>query len=315
MPTLELRQDYYVGIFNAMASPCEILIDTTDETIARKITNIAASEAIRIEQKLSRYRKNNIIHQINTGEKVTVDDETARLLDYSQKLFELSDARFDITAGVLRRAWKFDGSDNVPGQDDIEALLPLIGWEKIQWENPDITLPKGMEIDLGGIGKEYAVDRAAQQVQSFFDSQNLHSQQVSVLLNFGGDISVLAPKNHQGRSWMIGIDTGINGDSIDHDKNNTHTLIVLTSGGVATSGDSRRFLIKDNKRYGHILDPRTGWPVQNAPASVTVAADTCTDAGMMSTLALLHGSEAETFLNEQGVDYWLRWEPHQLPVC
>ena len=315
MPTLELRQDYYVGIFNAMASPCEILIDTTDELIARKITNIAANEAIRIEQKLSRYRKNNIIHQINTGEKVTVDDETARLLDYSQKLFELSDARFDITAGVLRRAWKFDGSDNVPGQDDIEALLPLIGWEKIQWENPDITLPKGMEIDLGGIGKEYAVDRAAQQVQSFFDSQNLHSQQVSVLLNFGGDISVLAPKNHRGRSWTIGIDTGINGDTIDHDKNNTHTLIVLTSGGVATSGDSRRFLIKDNKRYGHILDPRTGWPVQNAPASVTVAADTCTDAGMMSTLALLYGSEAETFLNEQGVDYWLRWEPHQLPVC
>lgn len=315
MPTLELRQDYYVGIFNAMASPCEILIDTTDESIARKITNIAANEAIRIEQKLSRYRKNNIIHQINTGEKVTVDDETARLLDYSQKLFELSDARFDITAGVLRRAWKFDGSDNIPGQDDIEALLPLIGWEKIQWENPDITLPKGMEIDLGGIGKEYAVDRAAQQVQSFFDSQNLHSQQVSVLLNFGGDISVLAPKNHRGRSWTIGIDTGINGDTIDHDKNNTHTLIVLTSGGVATSGDSRRFLIKDNKRYGHILDPRTGWPVQNAPASVTVAADTCTDAGMMSTLALLHGSEAETFLNEQGVDYWLRWEPHQLPVC
>jgi len=297
MPTLEQRQDYFAGLFSAMASPCEILVDTTDEPIARQITDIAESEAKRIEHKLSRYRKGNIIHQINSGKKITVDNETARLLDYSQKLFELSEARFDITSGVLRRAWKFDGSNNIPDQADIEALLPLIGWEKIQWKNPVITLPKGMEIDLGGIGKEYAVDRAAQQVQSFFDSQDLQHQQVSVLLNFGGDISVLAPKNDRGRSWTIGIDTGIDGGTIHHDKNNTHTLIALSSGGVATSGDSRRFLIKDDKRYSHILDP----------ASVTVAADTCTDAGMMSTLALLQGCEAETFLIDQGVDYWLRW--------
>ncbi len=307
MPTLEQRQDYFTGHFSAMASPCEILVDTTDESIARQITNIAESEAKRIEHKLSRYREDNIIHQINSGNKITVDEETARLLDYSQKLFELSEARFDITSGVLRRAWKFDGSDNIPEQADIEALLPLIGWEKIQWESPDITLPKGMEIDLGGVGKEYAVDRAAQQVQSFFDSQDLQHQRGSVLLNFGGDISVLAPKNQRGRSWTIGIDTGINGDTIDHDKNNTRTLIALSSGGVATSGDSRRFLIKDDKRYGHILDPRTGWPVNNTPASVTVAADTCTDAGMMSTLALLNGGEAENFLIDQEVDYWLRW--------
>ncbi len=305
MLTLEKRQDYFAGSFSAMASPCEILIDTTDESIASQVTGIAENEAKRIEHKLSRYRKNNIINRINSGDKVTVDDETARLLDYAAKLFELSDAQFDITAGVLRRAWKFDGSDNIPIQADIDLLLPLIGWEKIQWENPDITLPIGMEIDLGGIGKEYAVDRAAQLVQSFFNEKDREQQQVSVLLNFGGDITVLAPQFYRGRSWTIGIDTGIDGDSV-HD-NNTHTLIALSSGGVATSGDSRRFLIKDELRYGHILDPRTGWPVENAPASVTVAAETCTDAGMMSTLALLHGSEAETFLKEQGVDYWLRW--------
>lgn len=307
MPTLEQKQDYFAGRFNAMASPCEILIDTTDEVIARQITSIAENEAKRIEHKLSRYRENNIIHQINSGNKVTVDDETARLLDYADKLFELSDGLFDITAGVLRRAWQFDGSNNVPEQADIDFLLPLVGWKKIQWENPDITLPAGMEIDLGGIGKEYAVDRTAKLVQLFFDKQDHNQQQVSVLLNFGGDIAVLTPKNHPGRSWTIGIDTGIDGDAVVGSKNNTHTLIALTAGAVATSGDSRRFLIKDDIRYGHILDPRTGWPVKNAPASVTVAAETCTDAGMLSTLALLHGSEAETFLNEQGVDHWLRW--------
>ncbi len=313
MTTLEQRQDYFVGHFSAMASPCEVLIDTTDRTIARQITDIAANEATRIEHKLSRYREDNIIYQINSGNKVSVDEETARLLDYAGKLFELSDALFDVTAGVLRRAWKFDGSDNIPEQAKIDSLLPLIGWEKVDWKNPDITLPAGMEIDLGGIGKEYAVDRAAQLVRSFLNKQGPNFQQISVLLNFGGDINVVASANRHVRSWTIGIDTGINGQLENQANNvasprpdNNHTLIAMTKGGIATSGDSRRFLMKDHKRYGHILDPRTGWPVEHAPASVTVAAETCTDAGMLSTLALLQGAEAEKFLKKQGVDYWLR---------
>jgi len=318
MPSLEQKQDYFVGRFNAMASPCEILIDTIDESIASQVTNIAASEACRIEHKLSRYRENNIIHLINSGKKITVDDETGRLLDYANKLFELSDARFDVTAGVLRRAWKFDGSANVPEQTDIDALLPLIGWKKIQWHNPTIILPVGMEIDLGGIGKEYAVDCTAQLVRSFLNKQNRSHQKTSVLINFGGDITVLPPTNNHGRSWTIGIDTGIDGNltnnlendisnNINYKVNNDQTLIAIINGGIATSGDSRRYLLKDHKRYSHILDPRTGWPVEGAPASITVAAKTCTDAGMLSTIALLHGSGAEEFLSTQEVDYWLRW--------
>jgi thiamine biosynthesis lipoprotein len=314
MPTLEHRQDYFVGHFNAMASPCEILIDTKDTPIASQVTSIAASEAKRIENKLSRYLENNIIHQINSGNNVTVDTETARLLNYAHKLFELSDGLFDITAGVLRRAWKFDSSDNIPEQAKIDSLLPLIGWEKVQWNNPVITLPAGMELDLGGIGKEYAVDRSAQLVRSFLNTQNLEHRAVSVLLNFGGDINASAPTNHLGRSWTIGIDTGIEGElkndgnTVNNFENdNNHTLIKLINGGVATSGDSRRYLQKNHIRYGHILNPHTGWPVENAPSTVTVAAETCTDAGMLSTFALLHGSNAESFLKDQGVDYWLRW--------
>jgi thiamine biosynthesis lipoprotein len=314
MTTLEQRQDYFVGQFSAMASPCEVLISTTNEPIAKQISDIAATEATRIEHKLSRYREDNIIYQINSGNKVTVDEETARLLDYAGKLFELSDALFDVTAGVLRHAWQFDGSDNIPEQAKIDSLLPLIGWQKAHWENPVIALPARMEIDLGGIGKEYAVDRAAQLVRSLLNKQDPNFQQISVLLNFGGDISVVAPDSQHVRNWTIGIDTGINGqlenqtDKLKPPKvDNKHTLITMTKGGIATSGDSRRFLLKDHKRYGHILDPRTGWPVEHAPASVTVAAETCTDAGMLSTLALLQGSNAESFLKDQGVDYWLRW--------
>jgi thiamine biosynthesis lipoprotein len=314
MISLEKNQNYFVGRFNAMASPCELLIDTPDENIADQITNTAADEAKRIEQKFSRYRKGNIIHQINLCKKTTVDNETARLLDYASKLFELSDGLFDITAGVLRRAWKFDASDKVPEQTLIDSLLPLIGWDKVQWNNPCISLPTGMEIDLGGIGKEYAVDRAAQLVCSFLISQGKKNNQISVLLNFGGDITVLKPPGDSSRKWVIGIDTGINGDirnsdnnGLNQNHNSNHTLITVTNGGIATSGDSRRFLEKEGKRYGHVLNPRTGWPVENAPTSVTVAAKTCTEAGMLSTIAFLNGPNAESFLKEQAVDYWLRW--------
>jgi thiamine biosynthesis lipoprotein len=78
----------------------------------------------------------------------------------------------------------------------------------------------------------------------------------------------------------------------------------LKVGGLATSGDARRFLQKDGVRYSHILDPKTGWPVPGAPRSVTVAADSCTQAGMLSTLAMLKGAQSESFLKEQGVLFW-----------
>ena len=83
-------------------------------------------------------------------------------------------------------------------------------------------------------------------------------------------------------------------------------MIALTAGGVATSGDSHRFLLRDGVRYSHILDPRTGWPVAHAPRAVTVFAQSCTQAGMMATLASLRGADAEAFLGAQGARYWMQ---------
>lgn len=300
MPPIEYRNDYSVCRFNAMASPCEVLIDTQNESIAESVCKIAENEALRIEKKFSRYRDDNIIFKINSGRKITVDDETARLLEYAEKLYQLSEGLFDITAGVLRKAWRFDGSSNIPKQTVIDELLPYIGWDKVQWNNPDILLPEGMEIDLGGIGKEYAVDMVAHLIHSYFATLDIS---LSVLINFGGDIVARSQHLHPGRSWLIGVDTGI--DAIN--KNQDTALIELANGGIATSGDTRRYLEKNGRRYGHILDPRTGWPVKNAPSLVTVIADTCTDAGMLSTLALLNGANAENFLKTQGVKYWIRW--------
>ena len=272
-----------------MASPCEVHVDDVDFATVDRVVALAAAEAQRIEAKLSRYRRGNVIDAINTaeGRPVVVDDETARLFDYAARLYELSDGKFDVTSGVLRRAWRFDGSDRVPTAEAVAALLPIVGWHKVRWRAPEITLLPGMQIDLGGIGKEYAVDRAAALVQPL---------STKCLLNFGGDLLALGPQAG-GAPWRVGIESvSAEATAAKH--------IELRVGALATSGDARRFLLKDGKRYGHILDPTTGWPVVGAPRSVTVAAATCTEAGMLATFALLQGADAEAFLEAQGVSFW-----------
>jgi thiamine biosynthesis lipoprotein len=146
-----------------------------------------------------------------------------------------------------------------------------------------------MEIDLGGIGKEYAVDSAVKLIKQITD--------ISFLVNFGGDIACPLPRKNN-IPWIIGVDDPENTGESSIGK------ISLYHGGLATSGDARRFLLKDGIRYSHILNPHTGYPVIDAPRSVTVISDTCLEAGMLSTFAMLEGDNAVAFLNEQDVQFW-----------
>lgn len=292
--TLTCGNQHCSGRFAAMASPCEVLLDHDDFAAAALQVDAAAQEAWRIEQKFSRYRQDNIVHAINTsqGRPVTVDEETARLIDFAVTLHTLSDGRFDITSGVLRRAWTFDGSDRVPDARAVEALLPLVGWHRVTWANPVLTLPAGMELDFGGIGKEYAVDRVFTLLAGMTAS--------ALLVNFGGDLRARGPRR-DGTPWQVGI------EQPDTERKAAESL-ALVNGGIATSGDARRFLMKDGKRYGHILDPKTGWPVQGGPRSATILAADCVQAGMYATLTLLAGPEADAFLREQdNIRAWLIW--------
>jgi FAD:protein FMN transferase len=151
-----------------------------------------------------------------------------------------------------------------------------------------LLLPAEMELDFGGFGKEYAVDRAYDILAA--------SCSVPFLVNFGGDLRASAPPGHG--SSQVGIERS-EGDGT------AAMLLDLQQGSLATSGDPHRFLLKDGVRYSHILDPHTGWPVIGAPRSVTTAASSCTEAGLWSTLALLQGERAGAFLAEQGVRHWV----------
>ena len=268
-----------------MASPCEILIPCKDMSEVEHLASLAFAETTRIEQKFSRYRDDNIVHTINHGRGATieVDQEMARLLNYADQCYRLSEGLFDITSGVLRKAWRFEGTKFTPDTDLIKSLLAKIGWDKVAWDGTAVCLRPGMEIDLGGIGKEYAVDVVA---ELLFRESGL-----PVMVNFGGDIRAITTEERP-VPWTVGIED-------PEQENSALGEIDLTNGGVATSGDLRRFCIVDGIRLGHILNPRTGWPVTGAPRSVTVLGDYCVEAGILATLAMLQGPNARKFLKDQ----------------
>lgn len=273
-----------------MACPCETLVDAPDEAAATRAASAVAQEAWRIEAKFSRYRDDNLVYAINhaAGKELEVDVETARLLDFASQCHALSDGLFDITSGVLRRVWKFDGSDRLPDPAAVREVLKLVGWDKVHWRVPRFSMPAGMEIDFGGIGKEYAVDRAAE--------LGAEASGAPLLVNFGGDVYATGPRR-DGTPWHVAI------ESVE--TSSGAPRVELRRGGVTTSGDARRFILKDGARYGHILDPRDGWPVKDAPRSVTVLEANCTQAGLLSTLAILQGKGAERFLKKQKVTHWV----------
>jgi FAD:protein FMN transferase len=278
-------------VFMAMNSPCEVQFDCENTYLAEEFGRLVEEEAARIETKYSRYKSDSMLSKINmsNGLAVEVDAEMMALLQYANSCYNLSDGQFDITSGVLRRIWRFDGSNKIPKSSDINALLPLIGWDKVTLGKSNITLLEGMEIDFGGLGKEYAVDSAfslvAKQIKTPF------------LVNFGGDLRVSGPR-HDGSPWKIAI------EAVDQNKT-SETTIGINRGALTTSGDARRFIMKNGKRYGHILNPLTGRPVMGAPRSITIAASNCLEAGVMSTLAMAKGRGAEQFVKEENLRAWI----------
>ena len=277
--------------FRAMGTENEIELAAPDMEVARRAAAAAIADVRRIESKYSRYRDDSVTARINAaagGAPVRVDPETAALLRYADQCHALSDGLFDITSGVLRRAWTFDGGRRVPDAGTLQALLAHVGWARVTWQRPTFVLPAGMEIDFGGIGKEYAVDRAATRMSA--------PGAPPFLVNFGGDLFAHAP-DPSAPPWIVGV------DDPEHTGEATLYRIELSRGALATSGDARRYVMHEGRRLGHILDPRTGWPVEGAPRAVTVLAPTCLEAGTLATFAILHGPGAKAFLDQQGVTF------------
>ncbi len=274
-----------------MASRCEVRVYAGDEPTAQRWADAAISEVRRIEAKYSRYRDDSVTTAINRAagqSAIEVDAETAALLDFGRQLHQESAGLFDLTSGVLRRAWDFKAAI-VPAAGAVQALLPLVGWHRVKWDGAQLHLPlAGMEIDFGGIGKEYAADRAATRMQ---EDGAQHG-----LVNLGGDVRIVGPQP-DGAAWTIGVQDprGPPGTAI--------ASLAVASGAMATSGDYERFFERDGQRYCHLLDPRTGWPVAFW-RSISVVAPVAVLAGACATVAMLNDvNDGLHFLRRQGVRF------------
>ncbi|HVU36259.1 MAG TPA: FAD:protein FMN transferase [Opitutaceae bacterium] len=270
--------------FPAMGSDC--VLQLYDGSV--EIAAAAEAEVRRIEARYSRYLPDSLLSEINrvaaAGGSITVDSETAELIDCAELLHRMSRGLFDITSGILRRAWNFN-SGQTAQQSDLDRILPLVGFEKLRWEAPRLSFPvAGMELDFGGIGKEYAVDRAAEVCAKAGIRHGL--------ADLGGDLCAIGPRP-DGSPWAV---------HIRHPRQTDAFIGVmnLLNGGLATSGDYERFVVVDGRRYSHILNPKTGWPTEGL-ASVTVIAPSCLAAGGFTTIAMLKGRDGPE---------WLRLLPH-----
>ena len=274
--------------FHAMASACAVHVQAATADASAEIAIAAEAEVRRIEARYSRYLADSELARINRaaaiGGAVDIDAETAGLITYAKACYQSSAGAFDITSGLLRQAWNFSLA-RLPEQRDIDALLPRIGLDKVSLLGSRLAFARsGMELDLGGLGKEYAADRATEVCREMGTQHGF--------VDLGGDIRVIGPQA-DGASWRIGI-------RHSRDPSSVVAEVALSGGALATSGDYERFIDVDGVRYCHILDPRTGWPVRGL-SSVTVITDRCLVAGSLATSAMLKGGEGAAWLESLGV--------------
>ncbi|MBU2870670.1 FAD:protein FMN transferase [Colwellia sp. E2M01] len=303
---------FYQNKFSAMGSPCALNFYCSSPVKAQQIFSLVIKEVKRLEDKYSRYLANSLLSKINTSagiQKVKIDHETFALLAYAEQAYQISDGLFDITTGVLRHIWDFK-KQQIPSQIQIENSLQLVDWQLVEWQQDYIYLPvKGMEIDFGGIVKEYAADAVA----ALLKSKDIKHG----LIDLGGDIHVLGPDIHN-KPWPIAIRSPQTPAKLRKNQKNqtTHIFeqkqpeapqkalanIAMTHGGLASSGDYERNFIVKGKKYSHLLHPKTGWPVHGLSA-VSVWCEQCVMAGTIATISMLKQEEGIAWLNELEIPY------------
>jgi FAD:protein FMN transferase len=266
--------------FQAMSTACRINCHGVPVAVIREFQRDAVNWTAQFEARYSRFIPDSLIGRINAaaGEHwVEIDPETDRLFNLCQELFFFTRGSFDPTALPLIKLWNWKQRPPViPDDQAIQVARALVGWNKIQRRAGGIFLPQhGMALDLGGIGKEYAVDCVM--------NMALQRGITNVLVDFGQDVRVHGHAPDK-KFWWIGLD-----DATCPGK--CWTGVAVTDPGVATSGDYLRNFTSNGRRYGHIIDPRTGYPAYNDCRAVSVIAPSCTIAGLLSTSVCILGAK------------------------
>ena len=265
--------------FPALGTRCEVQYAAPGGDVqAAGFERAAVAWVNAFEAKYSRFRPDSLISRINAAAGrtwVEIDAEMEGLLKLCDTLHFMTQGVLDPTALPLIQLWNYKAEKpRIPEAAEIAAARALVGWKKVQRAAGKVFLPEaGMALDFGGFGKEYAVDIVAQLAGD-------HGIPAA-LVDFGHDLrAVGAPPGRP--AWHIGLEDPLKPGA-------AAGSIGVVGKGVASSGDYLRCFTIAGKRYGHIVDPRTGWPVSNGCVQATVIAGTCLQAGVLSTTAFVLG--------------------------
>ncbi len=261
-----------------------VTISVYDQNKPEKTIAAAVDSAFRrihaLEDETSYFIPDNIIWKLNhfSGKKsIKADSNLVQLFREAEKISRWTAGGFDVTVGPLRRLWNFDSTrTTLPDSGAVARLLPLVNYRDIKITAHSLFLKKpGMQVDLGGIAKGFAVDEAMKVLRSFHVTD--------AMVNAGGDFSAIASPLTTGKRKVW----------IRHPRNSNDFFgwFPMDSGCVATSGDYEQFFIINGIRYHHILDPKTGWPARKC-VSVTIMAPTTMEADALATGVFVMGPEA-----------------------
>ena len=239
---------------------------------------------------LSWTEENSQISQLNNadGKTMEVSDDLAADLEKIRQLSQDSDGAFDPTLGKIIRLWDIAGENpHVPDQSEIDTLLPEVGYEKIQVDGNNVTLLDGCTLDLGAVGKGMGCD----QIMDYLQTQ---PDVFGMILNLGGSSVMTYGEKPDGSSWKVALT-----DPRDTEGDYLGAITLDANQFLSTSGDYEKYFIEDGIRYHHILDPKTGYPVQNGLTSVTIVCDQGYLADGLSTACFVLGMDAAKPLLEK----------------
>ena len=256
--------------------------DQADAAAAGKAVREAFAEMARLEQIMSEWRPDSELSRLSDaagGEPRRLSPELFEVLARAREIAEDTDGAFDPTFHGVGQLWSFAPGAQPPSPEAIAAKLPLVGWQHLELDGASGTgrLAKpGMKLGLGAIGKGYAADEAS----ALLARAGFPNHVVEV----GGDTFAAGTKD--GKPWMVGIQRP--------DGPGVVGAIPVTNQSVVTSGDYMRFFEYQGKKYAHIIDPKTGWPIpaERSPKSVTLVAENGTDADAYCTAVAVMGVDA-----------------------
>lgn len=265
---------------HAMGTPCRVLFASGSVAAASRFKRSVTDWVSGFEERYSAFRPDSIIGRINSSaglEPVAIDDELRSIFTICDWYHWVTKGIFDPSTLPLTRLWDYrSGNPVVPTDDKVAELRALTGWKKVVRDGDSVFLPAaGMGIDLGGLGKEYAIDRVMEMA--------LAAGIENIMVDFGRDVRVHGVPP-QGGEWRVGLE-----DPMDPGK--CWAGIGLLDRAISASGNYRRNFTANGKCFGHIIDPRTGYPVSNECRAVSVTAPTCTEAGVIARTAFIMGPD------------------------